>query len=102
MSQQPTKQQTQALLELLANAMLELRLLGWGGDAQQAGDLANALHNLPISLYDVDYDWTTIHASLTAYEQRYSGKTMFKYATQCTRIIDNPNTIVSFQDVTQD
>ena len=98
MNQQPTKQQTQSLLELLANAMLELRLLGWGGDAQQAGDLANALHNLPIAVYDSAYDWTTIYASLTVYEQRYSGKTMFNYAAFFKSIRDNPNTVVSSQE----
>src|SRR5262245_12280316 len=45
-----TEQQRQELCRMLFNALLEIRGLGSQGKAQQAADLADAFHNLPIYL----------------------------------------------------
>jgi hypothetical protein len=42
-----TDLQRQHLCELIYDALLEIRLHGWEGRAEQAADLAEAFHNLP-------------------------------------------------------
>ncbi len=91
----PTHAQLQSLLHLLANALLELRMLGWSGDAQQAGDLANALHTLPTALLtDSAYDWEDSLETLIGYEQRYHTKTMFRYAETVRTIRTTPDAVI--------
>lgn len=47
----PTDKQRIRLHDMVAMAFVEIRLLGWGGRAQQASDLANAFHNIPREIY---------------------------------------------------
>ena len=47
----PTDEQRRRLCEMIAAAFVEIRLLGWEGKAQQAGDLADAFHNVPREMY---------------------------------------------------
>ncbi len=35
---------------MLHDALVVIRILGWQGKGQQAGDLADAFHNLPVYL----------------------------------------------------
>ena len=93
----PTHAQMHSLLQLLANALVELRMLGWSGEVQQAGDLANALHNLPTALLaDSAYDWEDSLETLIGYEQRYANKTMFRYAETVGKIRTTPNDVIPF------
>ena len=47
-----TDAQRKKLSEMMYWAFLEIRLLGSGGKAQQAADLADAFHNVPTGMWD--------------------------------------------------
>ena len=52
----PTEEQRRGLCDMLHRALLEIRILGWSGNASQAGDIADAFHNLPIYMISQDFD----------------------------------------------
>lgn len=51
--------------------LLEVRMLGWAGRAEQAGDLADAFHKLPACLYSDAFDWSVFRHFLQAYHAKY-------------------------------
>lgn len=67
--------QVSSLLHLVYRAFVEIRLLAWEESSQQAADLADAFHNLPLALRDNKIDWA-FHANLlTGYSEKYSSST---------------------------
>ena len=50
-ARQPTDAQRRALCRLMMDAFLHIRILGWSGKAQEAADLADAFHNLPVLMW---------------------------------------------------
>jgi hypothetical protein len=52
-------EQRKALGEMLHHVFLDIRILGWDGKGEQAADLADAIHNLPLILggdrWDIDW-----------------------------------------------
>ena len=78
-SRMPTELERQQLSQLLFNALLEIRLLGWNGEAQQAADLADAFHNLPAYLWSEEFSIAVFRNFLEGYQERYGGKAHFNY-----------------------
>jgi hypothetical protein len=66
-----TEQQRQELCLMLFNALLEIRGLGSQGKAQQAADLADAFHNLPIYLWSDKFSMSLFRSFLKEYRQMY-------------------------------
>lgn len=72
MKKRPTEKQVQMLNHMIYQAFLEIRILGRRGKAQQAADLADAFHNLPLEMFSDDFDWDFFRNSyLEAYQQKY-------------------------------
>jgi hypothetical protein len=65
-----TERQRQWLCQMIYRALLEMRILGWGGKAEQAADLADAFHNLPAMLWE-DFSLDFFRKFLEAYRQKY-------------------------------
>ena len=66
--------QRAGLLELLSDALIFIRLFAANGDADRAGHLAHAVHNIPLGVLDADsreFDWEGIRESLAEYERIY-------------------------------
>jgi hypothetical protein len=66
-----TERQRQKLCEMIYHALLEMRVLGWGGKAEQAADLADAFHNLPAMLWREGFSLDFFQKFLEAYRQKY-------------------------------
>lgn len=66
-----TEEQNKALGKLLGRAFIQIRILGWGGKAEQAADLADALHNLPYDLFYQDFSWERLIGNIETYHQKY-------------------------------
>jgi len=78
MKKRPTDVQLQLLGEMLFKAFIELRALGWQGKAEQAADLADAFHNLPIQMFSDSFDWDLFSNSyLAAYQEKYPNRDFF-------------------------
>lgn len=75
----PNKKEYQALTDkqkdlvdrLLYHALLEIRLLGWLGKAEQATDLADVFHNLPEVKYSDQFSFSWLRCDLEWYQNRY-------------------------------
>ncbi len=83
----PTEGQRKRLGELLHKAFLEIRVLGWEGKPEQAADLADAFHNLPVEMYGWGaFSWDVLRGDLRHYEQKYGGVRGF--ASDYTTLLD--------------
>lgn len=68
----PTDAQRRKLCEMMHMAFVEMRLLGWGGKAEQAADLADAFHNLPTDIWSEDFSLQFFRDSfLGVYQRKY-------------------------------
>lgn len=66
--------QKQLLLDMLHNALLEIRRLGRQGHAEQAADLADAFHNLPALLLNDHLRLPLLRTFLAEYQQKYASQ----------------------------
>jgi hypothetical protein len=56
----------------MRQAFVEIRWLGWSGEAEQAADLADAFHNLPQCMWRDDFSLQFFRdAFLAVYRQKY-------------------------------
>ncbi|MBA2620784.1 MAG: hypothetical protein H0U87_06260 [Acidobacteria bacterium] len=82
----PTQFQVEMLCRMMAYAFTEIRMLGWENNAERAADLADAFHNLPILLFDDEFDWDFFRNSyLKEYENKHS-KSSFDYVAMLDKI----------------
>ena len=85
---EPNDEQKQALGKMLHCALLEIRVLGWENKAQQAADLADAFHNLPIFMYSSEFDWSFFRYFIQTYQSKYPRPegSHFDYVTDLNKI----------------
>jgi hypothetical protein len=68
----PTDAQRKKLCQMMHHAFIEIRLLAGGGKAEQAGDLADVFHNLPVDMWRDDFSLQFFRdAFLKAYHEKY-------------------------------
>jgi hypothetical protein len=69
---QITDAHRKTLSEMIHFALVEIRLLGWGGKSEQAADLADAFHNLPKEMWREDFNLEYFRdAFLKVYQEKY-------------------------------
>lgn len=66
-----TQAQREALYDLIGRGFIQIRILGWGGQSNQAADLADALHSLPYEIHHKDFSWDRLKSNLRTYHWRY-------------------------------
>lgn len=70
---EPTEKQKRLFGEMMLYAFLEIRTLGWEGKAEQAAELADAFHNLPVYMFSAEFDWDLFrYGFLKPYQDKYS------------------------------
>ena len=87
----PTERQRQKLCELIYHALLKIRVLGWSGKSEQAADLADAFHNLPVMLWSEDFSLDYFRKYLESYQQKYPDDKGTDYLKLVDQIIDEEN-----------
>lgn len=84
----PTEQERQQLCRMLRLALLEIRMLGWEGKAEQATDLADAFHNVPTFLWREDFSFSFFRKFLQGYKEKYPGrKSGFDYLAMLDEVM---------------
>jgi hypothetical protein len=69
-------------------AFIEMRLLGWGGKAEQAADLADAFHNLPTDIWRDDFSLQFFRDSFVGvYQRKYPESRVRDYVAMVDEII---------------
>jgi hypothetical protein len=86
-----TDEQREKLCNMLFFALLEIRGLGNNGKTQQAADLADAFHNLPVYLWTEDFSFAVFREFLQAYQQRYAETGCYDYLTMLDEVIEKAN-----------
>lgn len=74
-----TDAERQRLSRLMYVAFCDLRALAREGRAQQAKDLAEAFHNIPLLMHTGDFSFKAFRDFLERYQQKYEGQARFNY-----------------------
>jgi hypothetical protein len=89
--QLPTEKQRQQLCKMRYWALLEMRVLGWEGKAEQSADLADAFHNLPVYLWSEDFSTGVFREFLKSYQDKYPEPGRFDYLKMLDEIMQEEN-----------
>ena len=81
-----TEQERQGLCKMLFNALLEIRMLGNEGKAEQAADVADAFHNLPIYLWSDKFSLSLFRRFLEEYQRKYQQDGCYNYVKMLDEI----------------
>lgn len=68
---QPSEKQIRLLGRMLFYALIDIRGLARDGKSEQAFDLADAFHNLPVYMFSQSFDWSIFRQFLEEYQERY-------------------------------
>ena len=68
-------------------AFCDLRALSLEGRPEQAKDLAEAFHNIPLLMYTADFSFKPFRDFLERYHRKYKDKTRFDYLGQWEKLI---------------
>jgi hypothetical protein len=66
-----SEKQIRLMGKILHRALIEIRGLGRDGMAEQAADLADALHNLPVYMFSESFSWSIFREFLEEYQNKY-------------------------------
>ena len=89
MKSQPTEKQRRLFCEMMYRGFLDMRGLGLQGKSEQAAALADAFHNLPIAMFQPEFDWGLSRAYFQSYHTQYppqSGAETNNYVASHDRI----------------
>ena len=75
----PTETERQKLSRLMYVAFCDLRALALDGKIQQAKDLAEAFHNIPLLMHTNDFSFKAFQDFLERYQQKYVDKARYNY-----------------------
>jgi hypothetical protein len=67
-------------------AFINVRALVLDGQPQQAKDVAEAFHNIPLLMHTDDFSSKAFHDSLERYQQKYSGKASYNYLQEWEKL----------------
>ncbi len=71
MKTEPTERQRRLFCEMMYRAFVEMRVLGSQGKSKQAAALADAFHNLPLIIYQANFDWAMSRRYFESYNSHY-------------------------------
>ncbi|MGO9585126.1 MAG: hypothetical protein ACLP2Y_02800 [Limisphaerales bacterium] len=73
----PTETERQKLSRLMYVVFCDLRALALDAQTQQAKDLAEALHNIPLLMYTSNFSFKAFRDFLERYQQKYADKARY-------------------------
>lgn len=82
----PTETERQKLSRLMYVAFCDLRALALDGQSQQAKDLAEAFHNIPLLMHTGDFSFKAFRDFLERYQQKYADKTPYNYLQEWEKL----------------
>lgn len=82
----PTNTERQHLTRLMYLAFCDLRALAKDGRAEQAKDLAEAFHNVPLLMNTSNFSFKMFWRLLEHYQQKYEGTAYFNYLREWEKL----------------
>jgi len=82
----PTDSERKNLSRLLYLAFVDVRALILDGQPQQAKDLAEAFHNVPLLMHTDGFSFKAFRDFLERYQQQYADKARFNYLQEWEKL----------------
>jgi hypothetical protein len=82
----PTDAERKKLSRLIYLAFVDVRALILDGQSQQAKDLTEAFHNVPLLMYTADFSFKAFQDFLMSYKEKYEGKARFDYLQEWEKL----------------
>ncbi len=82
----PTETERQSLSRLMYFAFCDLRALALNGQTQQAKDLSEAFHNIPLLMHTRDFSFKAFRDFLERYQQKYEDKARYNYLEEWEKL----------------
>jgi hypothetical protein len=82
----PTDTERKNLSRLMYMAFVDMRALLLHGDPQQAKDLAEAFHNIPLLMYTPDFSFRAFRDFLMLYQEKYADKARYNYLQEWEKL----------------
>jgi len=82
----PTDAERKNLSRLMYLAFVDVRALALNGNSQQAKDLAEAFHNIPLLMYTPDFSFKVFRDFLQNYRQKYTNQARFDYLREWEKL----------------
>jgi hypothetical protein len=81
-----TETERQKLSRLMSLAFVDVRALILDGQPQQAKDLAEAFHNIPLLMHTGDFSFKAFRDFLENYQQKYADKARYNYLQEWEKL----------------
>ena len=88
----PTDAERRSLAKLMYIAFCELRALALDRQTEQAKDLAEAFHNVPLLMHSADFSFKTFRDFLEHYQRKYERSAQFNYLEEWEKLNGNAST----------
>lgn len=85
----PTEAEQRHLARLMSLAFCELRLLSHKHQNEQAHDLADAFHNVPLHMYRDDFSFQFFRSLLNDYQIKYKDRMAINYLAELDKLATN-------------
>jgi hypothetical protein len=82
----PTDAEKKNLSRLMYLAFVDIRALLLNGDPQQAKDLSDAFHNIPLLMYTSDFSFEAFRIFLEGYQEKYHGTARVDYLLEWEKL----------------
>ena len=82
----PNEQERKHLAKLMYIAFCDLRALALDGQVQQAKDLAEAFHTIPLLMHTADFSFSAFREFLDNYQQKHQGCLRFDYLQEWEKL----------------
>lgn len=85
-AKKPTDVQRERLSRLMYMAFCDLRALALDGRIQQAKDLAEAFHKIPLLMHTADFSFSAFREFLDNYQRKYQDHLRFDYLQEWEKL----------------
>jgi hypothetical protein len=82
----PTKAERRSLARMLYLAFCDLRMLALEGRSEQARDLAEAMHNVPLLMYSEDFSFRSFRDFIERYQKKHAERLHMDYLKEWEKI----------------
>jgi len=82
----PTDVERKSLSRLIYLAFVDIRALVLDGQPQQAEDLAEAFHNIPLLMHTDEFSFKAFRDFLKGYQDKYADKVRYDYLQEWEKL----------------
>ena len=82
----PTEGERKHLSRIMYLAFVDMRALLLDNAPQQAKDLADAFHNIPLLMHSADFSFSAFRTSLDIYQKRHQGHLHIDYLQEWEKL----------------